>query len=77
VGAGGIAVRVLHLDHVGAEVPEHRGGQRAGVDGGRVDHPHSGEWSGTRLLGGEFEVVGNGHHNSFVSNANREISRPE
>jgi hypothetical protein len=66
VGAGGIAVRVLHLDHVGAEVAEHRCGQRACVDGSGVDDARSRQRAGAGFLGFQFGVVDGGHGNSFV-----------
>jgi hypothetical protein len=35
--------RVLHLDHLGAEVAQMRGRQRAREQGGDVDHHKSGQ----------------------------------
>ena len=37
VGARRVAARVLDLDHVGAEVAQHRGGERPGEEGGDVE----------------------------------------
>ena len=37
VAARRVAARVLDLDHVGAEVAEHRGGERPGEEGGDVE----------------------------------------
>jgi hypothetical protein len=60
--------RSLHLDHVGAEVAERHGAERAGEHPGEVQHAETGEWAGH---GPGRKVVDAGRARGYVSRDER------